>query len=252
MAAAMDHLFGIGEGRVLMRGVAAALHQSSKVVTAPGGARKVVYLSGVPGNLVNNYRTYFNALHGRIAWRQAGHGSQSLTGLASIGRRLTDVSFVVFLLLFDDILRAIIKPYALLVQGAVEPWFVAAAAKRMFRDLNAAREQLIHVRTMFAVLGLCRQHVSPTELRSFFRAQCYTRAGRTFPSLFRHIFGLVEKTPGVFQQCTLLHQQSNHRDSEQCFGSTLSMCCNPSLHQNSCNGSRQTCASVDSTARQAR
>jgi len=73
MAAAIDTLFGVGEGRLMMRGVGALIHQSQRSVANPGGTRKVVYLSGVPGNLLKNYTPYFAGLHARIAWHQAGH-----------------------------------------------------------------------------------------------------------------------------------------------------------------------------------
>ena len=120
MAAAIDTLFGVGEGRLMMRGIESLIDQPHRSVANPGGTRKVVYLSGVPGNLLTNYTPYFAGFHARMAWRQAGHSSQPLKYLVSIGRRFTDVSFVITLLTLHDILK----------KTHTTVWFVGAVGGR--------------------------------------------------------------------------------------------------------------------------
>ena len=119
MAAAIDTLFGVGEGRLMMRGIESLIGQPRPSVANPGGTRKAVYLSGVPGSLLKNYTTYFAGFHARLAWRQAGHSSQPLKYLVSVGRRNADVSFVITLLTLHDILKT-----------HTTVWFVGAVGGR--------------------------------------------------------------------------------------------------------------------------
>ena len=148
----IDTLFGMGEGRLIARGVSAALGVPAKEVRAPGGTRKVVYLAGVPSNLIDNFKLYNGGLHARLAWAQEGKSSQTVASLIGAGRRLASVSFVVFLTLFQDCLEGSIRPYALLVQSAVEPAVGFAAGDRLLASLARRSHNLRRIRALAMVL----------------------------------------------------------------------------------------------------
>ena len=111
IAAALDSQFGVGEGRNLLMGVAAQLDETSrKVLVSRGNPQSGVLLKHSNEYLIS-YKSYVAALRGRLAWKQSGHGTQTLTSLLGMGRRLQDVPFVVFLLCFRDILERIVRPF---------------------------------------------------------------------------------------------------------------------------------------------
>ena len=66
----MEQYFGIGEGRLLLRGAALAADAGVRGVKASGGNRKIVYCTDVPARLVSNFRPYVFGLHGKVAWKQ--------------------------------------------------------------------------------------------------------------------------------------------------------------------------------------
>ena len=148
-----------------------------------GGTRKVVYLTGVPGNLVINFKTYFIGLHARIAWRQSGYGNQSLSHLIDIARRITDVSFVVSVLMLNDILCNIIRPFALKVQAAVEPWYIEHASDQLFSEITRALENMQHVQNMLCAIVLCCQHIGQLELGKFLQAMQFSTTAKNLPQL---------------------------------------------------------------------
>ncbi len=203
VAKTMDALFGIGEGRLICRGVAQELGAPMREVRGPGGTRKVVYLSGVPGNLLENYQLYVTGLHVRTAWRREGHSAQTLEHLTAVGRRLSTTKFATFLLLFQDVLVKAIKPYALLVQGPVEPSVGHAAGQRLLSTLRRAGKSISAIRRLLTVVVLCRQHVGSADLLNLVAAFACSSAGRAFPALFSAASGLLARTPPSFQRCYL-------------------------------------------------
>ena len=63
----------------------------------------MVYLSGVPGSLVHNYRVIIAGLWARASWKQAGHSTQSIDHLLDVARRLSSVSFIALMLIVQDV-----------------------------------------------------------------------------------------------------------------------------------------------------
>ena len=108
----IDHLFGMSEGSSILAAVAASEATQAKTVKAPGGTRKVVYLSGVPGALLDNYGLLVKSLWARVAWKQAGHSMQSLKHLLGVGSRLARARFILHMLLVHDTLRLLVRPFA--------------------------------------------------------------------------------------------------------------------------------------------
>ena len=62
VARVMSSLFGVGSGRVIVRGVAEALGVATLRVASFGGTRKIVYLSRITHNLLFNFPVYHGAM----------------------------------------------------------------------------------------------------------------------------------------------------------------------------------------------
>ena len=179
-----DYLFGMSEGARILKAVAAAVGTTAHSVKAPGGARKVVYLAGVPGSLLDNYRLLYEALYARVAWTQAGHSKQSAKHLLEVGSQLARPQFVVTMLLTHDILRLIVRPFAKKVQAHLEPCGFMAAQEILTAQLCAGRDAIGRLRCVAAVVALCRQHLGPEDLARFMKAFGTGSLGKLFPTFF--------------------------------------------------------------------
>ena len=177
--------FGYGEGSSLFRGVCNFIGDPWHAVRGTGGNRKVVYYTGTPGNILQNFRAYAVGLHCKMEWKRQGHSKKALWLRIEEARRLTDVSFVVFSLLFNDILVSVVRPYALIVQACAEPGEVSLAEGRMFQTIEVKLAALESARVMNRVLALCRQHCVGEEFRPFLTAMRSSPSclwAQTFPS----------------------------------------------------------------------
>ncbi len=213
LAGVCDRLFGIDEGRMLFRAVQRfareayplleACPHSQKKIRAPGGTRKVVYSSGVPGNLVANFRAIITAMHTRVVWRQEGHGVQTLESLTAIGRRLTEPSFVLWMLVFQHILQTIVAPLALAVQSAKEPWLITTALDDAFRSIEECKCKIAELVRFLKVLSLLRQVLTTRDIRSLLLAFQVSPFGRFFRDLWPHLHGLLCCDPPTFQKVRL-------------------------------------------------
>ena len=120
----MNHMFGHGDGRQLIKTAAAAAAVHLRSGRLPGMTRKAVQLCSEPGHLLHNFKAYAAGIHLKEAWRKDGH-SESAAKLVVAGQRLTDLSTVSFTLLFRDILSGTVAPWALAAQdSSMEPWLV--------------------------------------------------------------------------------------------------------------------------------
>ena len=107
VARALSQLFGCGSGRVLLRCIQAFDSDSSAPAAAQmSGTRQGEAITRIAENLVRNYRTYSLALHARIFRKQQGHGSQPLSNLLGVGRRLLSADFLIYLLLLKDLMMS--------------------------------------------------------------------------------------------------------------------------------------------------
>ena len=162
---------------------------------APGGTRKIGHLSGCPSSLISNYKVLIAALHCRLAWKREGHGSQSLSALLELGRRLQDVAFIVFMVAFDSILRFALRPYVLLVQSLCEPAQLDIAREGMMQRFRDCKTSVNKIRRLLTVAPLCRQHATPGELARFLCAFTYSDFAQHFPGVLEHCTRLVYKWP---------------------------------------------------------
>ena len=68
-----------------------------------GGTRKGESITRIADNILQNYRKYTVGLHAKVARKRDGHGASSVSSLISLGRRLLSVDFVLYTILFKDI-----------------------------------------------------------------------------------------------------------------------------------------------------
>jgi len=159
----VDYLFGQSEGVLIFRGVAAELGEIGCNVRAPGGTRKVVYLSGVPGSLLQNYKIIRGGFHARVAWRQAGHSKQTIHHLLDLGRRMSEPQFCVALSLLDDILGGLLQPFAKQVQATMDTSVFYQVLTRLMRRIDLYILSIRRLRVLLRVMSLCRQHLTSAE-----------------------------------------------------------------------------------------
>ena len=79
----MGSLFGIGDGRVILRSAAEAIGERRYSVPDQGGTRKVVALANTVEHLIKMHRTLHAAMHARIGQSRAPRSSLSNSRLIS-------------------------------------------------------------------------------------------------------------------------------------------------------------------------
>ncbi len=223
----LDALLAQSEGVILFRGVADQLDESPHAIRAPGGTRKIVYLSGTPSSIVENYRIITAALHGRVAWVQAGHRHQSLSYLFELGRTLSDPTFVTFTLLLSDILSMVVRPFAKQVQAACEPVVFQSAVNKLRKAILEGLMIVRRFRIVLRVVCLCRQHAALEDLRHLAEA-CLSQRGKQFAVFAAHISGIVlpsapaggeDRAGPLFKNTRLAVPPADHnRSQEMCLG----------------------------------
>ena len=153
VATVMLQLFGIGQGRVLLRSVAASLGDDEEYVklareSEPSYTRPMAYSHRVCGSLIKNFRVHHAGLEVRMEQTRKGQGGQTLRKLVDVGRRSSAVDFVVFLLGLRDVSLRLEKTFAMLsekteVEAAVlfrEALALQAALVAYARHVVALRE----------------------------------------------------------------------------------------------------------------
>ena len=215
LCALMDHMFGLGDGRQLIKTAAAAATVQLRSGRLPGMTRKAVQLCGEPGHLLHNFKAYAAGIHLKEQWRKDGH-SDSAAKLVAAGQRLTDLSTVSFTLLFRDILSGVVAPWALAVQdSSMEPWLVQKRRRQHDAAMAVQWEVLQYLRGVLRILVLLRQWVPLDDMAHFIRALVHARAsnfyfrqqgdavavafGKCFPSWLYALGGLLLGNVPTFQ-----------------------------------------------------
>ena len=85
VAAALDHYFGVNQGRVLYQSVAEEMGLPGSGVQPASSTRTIGALATSPGAVFENYATIHASLHARIAWARDKRGSQSISSVHSSG-----------------------------------------------------------------------------------------------------------------------------------------------------------------------
>lgn len=242
MAKELEYLFGMSDGALIFQAVAAECREAAadgpaagagavapagppgtQVLRAPGGTRKVAYLAGVPGSLVDNFQVLTQALRVRAAWKQAGHGARSLDAIMAAGRRLTEPQTIILMALMQDVLREVVRPFAKQVQKHTEPAIFRSQQSRFQMQACAAGSAALRLQRIVRVLTLCRQHAAPEELAMCLAAFGGGALGRIFPSFFKHAPGLLLAQP-VFQGCEIQPLSKHDRSQTMVLGPCCQCC----------------------------
>jgi len=199
---AMSQQFGVGDGRVILRGVAKEMQEAASPAANVSGARKVFALSQTSQNLLRNFKNYTAALHLKVLRKRDGHGAASQSALTSLGRRLASLDFIAFLLLFEDMMQYRLRPFALVVQSSSEAaWSSQQAYQRMKKGFLQDIQDIKLVRRLIFIGTLLQHYCTKAELSRFWFCQLYTPLGKAFPSFFKHFYGLA--VLHTFQDCKI-------------------------------------------------
>ena len=169
IAKELEYLFGMSDGALIFQAVAAKCREAAvpavgvgaaapagpprtQVLRAPGGTRKVAYLAGVPGSLVDLFQPLTQSLHVRLAWKQAGHGARSLDEIMDAGRRLTEPRTIILMVLMQDVLREVVRPFAKQVQKHTEPAVFGSQQSRFQMQVHAAGSAALRLQQIVRVL----------------------------------------------------------------------------------------------------
>lgn len=214
----LDSLFGMDEGVLLYRGAAAALATKAAAIRAPGATRKVGFLAGTPGSVLQNYKAVIGSMHARLEWISAGRSVQTLTNIAEVCRILTDVSFIAFSAFLDDLLGGTLRPFSTQVQKAIEPAVFAQAQRRIMGRLRDLPDQLRSVRQLLRVISLCRQWASRSELSELWRAHSSSRAGLVLPNFWRAVADILATATPCYQGVELASAEFLDPSVSLCLG----------------------------------
>ncbi len=224
VCALMDHLFGLGDGRLLLRTAAEAARAEIQSGRLPGMTRKAGQLCGEPGHLLGNFKAYVSGLHLREAWRASGH-EQKAAKLVEAGRRLTSVQLVNFTAAFRDVMSRAVAPWVAEIQStSLEPWVVHHRLGIHNQRLRAAASAFRCMRRVLRILVLLKQWVPEETLVSLGQSLLYARPstffaathlkldgiidqafGRTVPSSVLALNGMLHRHPPRFSGVELLH-----------------------------------------------
>ena len=184
-------LFGVGDGRVILRGAADQIGARRSRVPDQGGTRKVIALANTIEHLLNNQKTFHAAMHARIAqsesMKQEGrkhHGSQSKTALIRTGRRISALNFIVFSVAVGDHLQKRIVPLASKAQKAgVGSWEMDKECHRVLAEIRHDRCVLRELRQWCFVTCLLQSYLDMSDLRKLWVVLALSQFGHIFRRL---------------------------------------------------------------------
>ena len=218
LAKQLDHLFGVDEGVLLYRGAVAAMGLEATGIRAPGATRKVGYLAGTPGSVLQNYKAIIGSIHARLAWISEGRSVQTISHLSQVCRILTDASFIAFSAFLDDLLGRTLHPFSTQVQKAIEPAVFARAQRRLMGRLRELPDQLRSTRRLLRVISLCRQWVSASELKTLWLAHASSGAGLMLPNLWRAVAEMLTTATPCYQGVELASAEFLDPSISHCLG----------------------------------
>ena len=167
-------------------------------ITAPGGTRNIGDLSRTPADVLRNLPRVCAAIWARIGWARAGYGTYSVSHLLNTARTMTDIELVTFLLLSEDVLGDILRPFTRQAPAKLEPSAMHAAVDHAICSLAAFNRSLLKCRRVLRVLLLLRQHAEPADLPHMLAAfgGC---------SCFRRLHSFFDAAPGLLKEVPEFH-----------------------------------------------
>ena len=156
-------------------------------------------------NLMDNFKSYHASLVARLEMVRRKMSAQTVGDLVDIGRRLTSVDFVVFLLGYHDVQSLELAPLAAASESlSHEAVVVARRVQTTIESLTCDRDSVWRIQGWATVTVLLLGFCAPRELASLWCALRYTRHGRAFPTLCRHLPLILLRV--AFMGCQLTWQ----------------------------------------------
>ncbi len=198
----MVQLFGVGSGRVILRGVArelsslqeedddfaeidaaralaglAPVHQDRQKEVKPASSastRPIAYGHRMTESIMRNYPFYHAGLQARLEYTRGltqdgkRHGIENVVKLVEVGNRLACLDFVVFILLYRDLSLRRLRPFSQAAQSdtldAVEMWRLCV---HFVGALREEREHLEAFRVFLWLTLMLRTLLRDSDLRRF-------------------------------------------------------------------------------------
>ena len=259
VCAMMDHMFSLGDGKLLMRAASTALGSDHRNAGLPGMTRKAVTLQAEPGNFLANLKTYIAALHIRREWRREGHNTYTQEAIIDAGRRVSSVALVAFALLFRSVVKHIIAPWSSAIQGgSIEPWWLRAQHEHIVSRRQETRAHVHWLRELVRVIVLLQPWVPRRTLRHLTSALFYSRPkeifpassawqpydygqvqvlatefacvgrnvcfGKVFPDFMRSLTDFLREEGPVYQKAELIAAVPPHAENQVCYASHCACC----------------------------
>ena len=155
IARVAQSLFGVGDGRVIYRGVAEILGTSFKRIPDQGSSRKAPALAATVRQLLDSLPILHGGMHARMADTRARRGGQTVTNLIKVGRRASSVNMVVLLLAVGDFLDRCLLPVLYRSEAdQCSPWAMRRLLKSTVEQLRAATVKAYEIRRLCCVTAL--------------------------------------------------------------------------------------------------
>lgn len=154
---------------------------------------------------MDNFKSYHASLVARLEMARQKMSAQTVGNLVDIGRRLTSVDFVVFLLGYHDVQSLKLAPLAAASESlSHEAVVVARRVQTTIESLTCDRDSVWRIQGWATVTVLLLGFCAPRDLASLWCALRYTRHGRAFPTLCRHLPLILLRV--AFMGCQLTWQ----------------------------------------------
>ena len=261
----MVQLFGVGSGRVILRGVAATLSTLQEEATAfaqqqaartlagqapvqqdrqkevkpasSNSTRPIAYAHHMTESLFRNYTFYHAGLHARLEYARGQtqdgkrRGSQSVVKLVEVGQRLGCLDFVVFLVLYRDLARRRLRPFAAAAQSdVVEAVTMFGECMDFTRGLREERAHLQPFRFFLWLSVMLRTWLDDGDLQRLWFTLLYTPAGKAYSTFVGHIFSIL--CQARFKGCRLQYNMRAEAVDSQQFRLVHPRCmCNAMPHR---------------------
>ena len=188
--------------------------QKTMVVDQLSGTRKLASLSGAPANWYRNYKLYHAGLVVRLHQTRSKQGSQTVGGLVEVARELSDVSMVVFALLFEDIIAQVLSPFNKNIQrSSMDPVVLWGHITSLRGRIAERLARIAELRRFVSIFALLTAYLTVADLSRWCQAYQYSQMGRQFPHVLQHLPEIIIKAE--FQACKLQILQDTS-SKEQC------------------------------------
>ena len=204
----MNSLFGVGDGRIIARNVAAIIGERAHKPPAPCHTRQGTDALRNAEDLIKNYPLYHASMRVRLEQSHQdpetgkSKGAQSVSSLVDSCRRFSGVDFVVFLSGFYDVQKHV-QRFDLIGQldGGEAP-MVHKEKLRVISEFSAFPEAVDLLRAWAHVtVHLMGYHVSERDLKNMWGALRYHPMARCLPTACKVLPSILVKRS--FQGCIL-------------------------------------------------